>query len=79
MLTSHYLILIGISFVISIPVAYYFMGKWLENFYELYRVDFGWGVFAIGGLIALTIATLTISKESYKAAVNNPVKGLRSE
>jgi putative ABC transport system permease protein len=53
------------------------MGQWLQNF--VYRVGMDWWVFALAGGLALLIALLTISFQSIKAALNNPVRSLRSE
>jgi len=53
------------------------MHKWLENF--AYKTELSWWIFALAGLLALGIALLTVSFQSYKAAVNNPVESLRYE
>jgi putative ABC transport system permease protein len=53
------------------------MHKWLQDF--AYRISIGWWVFAITGFVALLIALLTISLQSFKVAVSNPVKSLRTE
>jgi len=66
-----------ISFVLSIPIAYYAMNKWLENF--AYKISISWWIFAISGLIAILISFLTISVISWKTARSNPVKALRYE
>ena len=77
MLSRDFTILILIALVIAVPIAWYGMGQWLENF--AYRVDVGTGVFIISGVIALLIAWLTVSYQSIKAAIVNPVKSLRDE
>ncbi|MEM6843053.1 MAG: ABC transporter permease [Bacteroidota bacterium] len=77
LLTQNYLILILISLVIAIPIAWYFMQTWLED-YE-YRIPIEWDVFALAGLIAITIAVLTVSYQSIRAALVNPADNLRSE
>lgn len=69
------LVLIGI--VIAVPVAWYTMNRWLQDF--AYRIDIQWWVFAVSGLLALAIALLTVSYQSIRAALMNPVKSLRSE
>lgn len=62
---------------ISIPVAWYVMNKWLQDF--AYRINLSWWLFAIAGIMVLLIALLTISLQSIKAAMANPVKSLRTE
>jgi putative ABC transport system permease protein len=69
--------LVLISFVIASPIAYYLMSQWLQDF--AFRVDMGWGVFAIAGGLALLIALLTISYQTIRAALKNPVDSLRYE
>jgi len=68
---------IGIAFVIAIPLAWYAMNKWLEDF--AYKIALSWWIFALAGLTALVIALLTVSWQSFKAATNNPVDALRDE
>ncbi len=63
--------------VIAVPVAYYFINKWLQNF--AYRIEISWWVFALAGGIAFLIAFVTISFQAIKAATANPVKSLRYE
>jgi putative ABC transport system permease protein len=53
------------------------MNKWLEDF--AYRIDIGWDVFVIAGLVAMFIALFTVSFHAIKAAIANPIKSLRSE
>ncbi len=66
-----------IAFVIACPIAYYVMNKWLENF--AYKTTLSWWVFALAGLLALGIALLTLSWQSWKVARKNPVEALRYE
>lgn len=66
-----------IAFVIATPIAYYAMHKWLENF--AYKTNLSWWIFALAGLLALGIALLTVSWQSWKAATRNPVEALRYE
>ncbi len=66
-----------IAFVIATPVAWYVMFKWLENF--AYKTTLSWWIFALAGLLALGIALLTVSWQSWKAATRNPVEALRYE
>ncbi|MGD1890660.1 MAG: FtsX-like permease family protein [Cyclobacteriaceae bacterium] len=77
LLTQNYLILIVISLIIAIPIAWYFMQRWLED-YE-YRIPIQWDVFALAGLMAIAIAVLTVSYQSIRAALVNPADNLRSE
>ena len=77
MLSKDFLILVLIATVIAFPVAWWAMYKWLNDFE--YRVDIGWWVFVVAGVVALLIALLTISFQSIKAAIANPVKSLRTE
>jgi len=67
----------GFAFVISTPVAWYSMRKWLENF--AYKTELSWWIFALAGLLVLAVALLTISFQSWKAANRNPVEALRYE
>jgi putative ABC transport system permease protein len=66
-----------VAFVLASPVAYYAMHKWLENF--AYKTSLSWWIFALAGLIALGIALLTVSWQSWRAATRNPVEALRYE
>jgi putative ABC transport system permease protein len=68
---------ISIAFVIATPVAYFAMNKWLENF--AYKTSLSWWIFALAGLLALGIALLTVSWQSWRAATRNPVESLRYE
>jgi putative ABC transport system permease protein len=77
MLSRDFLILVLISMLIASPIAYYFMRLWLQDF--AYRVNISWWVFLLSGSAAIIIALLTISFQSVKAALSNPVNSLRSE
>ncbi len=77
LLSIDFLKLVAIAFVISSPVGWYVMSKWLEDFE--YRTDIGVGVFLIAGVAALLITLLTVGFHSIKAAMTNPVKSLRNE
>ncbi|HNW51049.1 MAG TPA: ABC transporter permease [Prolixibacteraceae bacterium] len=66
-----------IAFIIATPVAWYAMNKWLENF--AYKTELSWWIFALAGLLALGIALLTVSWQSWRAATRNPVEALRYE
>jgi len=77
MLSLDFIKLVCISILIASPIAWYLMQKWLQDF--AYRIGIAWWVFAIAGVAALFIAFITISFQSIKAAVANPVNSLRSE
>ncbi|OJV16743.1 MAG: hypothetical protein BGO21_28170 [Dyadobacter sp. 50-39] len=69
--------LVVIALVIASPIAWYFMNEWLQDF--SYKVNVSWWLFAAAGVAAVLIALVTISFQSIKAAMTNPVKALRSE
>jgi putative ABC transport system permease protein len=77
MLSKDFLTLVLLSIVIATPIAWYAMSKWLQGF--AYQMQIQWWVFAIAGFAGLFIAFITISFQSIKAALANPVKSLRSE
>lgn len=78
MLSKDFLKLVVLAAVIAFPAAWWMMHKWFLDDFE-YRIDIGWWVFVIAGVTALLIALLTISFQSIKAAIANPVKSLRTE
>ena len=77
LLSKDFLKLVLIAIVIAAPIAWYAMNRWLQNFE--YKVTLDWWVFALAGLLAIGIAVLTVSFQSIKAALTNPVNALRSE
>ncbi|WP_429398996.1 ABC transporter permease [Mucilaginibacter lappiensis] len=77
MLSNDFLKLIGIAALISFPIAWWGMSLWLQDF--AYRTSISWWIFAAAGLGAILIALITVSFQSVKAALANPVKSLRSE
>jgi len=77
MLSKDFVLLVVISSLISIPIAYHYLSSWLEN-YE-YRTSISWWIFAVTGFGAVLITLMTISYQSLKAALMNPVRSLRSE
>ena len=77
MLAKDFVKLIFIAFFIAFPLGYYFMNKWLQDF--AYRIDLNIGQFLMAASITLAIALITISFKSIKAALQNPVKSLRTE
>ncbi|MEO3408470.1 ABC transporter permease [Mucilaginibacter sp. CAU 1740] len=76
-LSKDFLKLVIVAAIIALPIAWYAMSKWLLDF--AFRVSIQWWVFVMAGVIALIIAFATISFQSIKAALANPVKSLRSE
>ena len=68
---------VAVAFVMAVPFAYYAMHKWLETF--AYKTTLSWWIFALAGLLALGIALLAVSWQSWKAAIRNPVDALRYE
>ncbi len=77
LLSKDFLTLVIIAIAIASPLAWWAMNKWLTDF--AYRIDISWWVFALAGLLAVVIALLTVSFQSIKAALMNPVNSLRSE
>jgi putative ABC transport system permease protein len=77
LLSKEFIKLVLIAFVIAVPLGYYAMNKWLLSF--AYKIELNVFVFVMAGFISLLIAWLTVSFESIKAAVSNPVKSLRNE
>jgi putative ABC transport system permease protein len=77
MLSKDFVKLVFLSTLIAIPIAWYAMNKWLQNF--TYRISSSWDLFVIAAVIALLTAFLTISFQAIKAAISNPVKSLRTE
>ncbi len=77
LLTRNFLKLVLIALIFAIPIAWYMMQRWLEDY--KYRIHINWNVFLLAGLMAALIAILTISYQSIRAALMNPVDSLRSE
>jgi putative ABC transport system permease protein len=77
MLSKDFMLLVLIASALAIPIAWWSMNKWLQDF--AYRVTIGWWVFVGAGVIALLIALITVSSQAIRAAVTNPVKSLRTE
>jgi putative ABC transport system permease protein len=77
LLSKDFLKPIGIAAIVALPVAWYFMHKWLQDF--AYRISMPWWIFIAAGIIAALVALLTISFQAIKAAMANPVKSLRTE
>lgn len=77
LMTDQFIRLVLISFVLAVPLSWYIMQKWLED-YE-YKTTIGWEVFATAGLASVVIALLTVSYQSIRAALANPASNLRAE
>jgi len=76
-LSQIYKIFASIAFLISTPIAWYFVHQWLMQY--VYRISISGWIFVAGGLLALLIALATVSFQAFRAAAVNPVKNLRSE
>lgn len=77
LLAKDFLKLVFVALLIASPIAYFFMQRWLADF--AYRIDIQWWMFIIAGAVAVAVAVLSVSFQSLKAALANPVKSLRSE
>ena len=77
LLASDFIKLVLIAMVLATPLGYYVMSKWLANFE--YGIDIQWWVFVATGILAMTVAFLTVSYQSIKAAMMNPIQSLRRE
>jgi len=77
LLSSQFIVLVIISCIVSIPIAYYLMNNWLNQFD--YRTDISFWVFVVASLGAILLTLITVSFQAIKAAVANPVKSLRTE
>ncbi|MBO0321073.1 ABC transporter permease [Muricauda sp. CAU 1633] len=76
-LTTDFLKMVGVAILISMPIGWFAMNKWLEDF--SYRIEIGWWVFVLAAILAVGVAILTVGYQSIRAAVVNPVKSLRTE
>lgn len=77
LLSKDFLKLVLIAFVLAIPIAWWGCHKWLENF--AYKTELSWWIFFIGGILMAILALVTISIQTVKAAMANPVDSLRTE
>lgn len=76
-LTTDFLKMVGIAILIAIPLGWFVMNKWLEDF--SYRIEIPWWIFLLAAFLAIGIAVVTVSYQSIKAAIVNPIKSLRTE
>ena len=77
LLSTEFMLLVGLSFLIAMPLAYYLMHNWLQNYEN--HTGMPWWIFALAGSGALLITLLTVSIQAIKAGLANPIKSLRSE
>ncbi len=77
MISKDFILLVLLGFVIAAPLAWFGMNKWLENF--AFRTEISWWIFLLGGLVMIFIALITLSFQTIRAAMMNPVKSLRTE
>jgi putative ABC transport system permease protein len=77
MLSSDFMVLVILSCVIAVPIAYYFLDGWLQKYQ--YRIEISWWVFVIAGLGAVTITLATVSFQAIRAALANPVNSLKEQ
>ena len=77
LLSKDFVMLVIISFLIAVPLSYYFMHNWLQNY--SYRTQLSWWIFIAAGVGAIVITLITVSFQAIKAAIANPVKSLRTE
>lgn len=77
LISKEFIILISIAFVVAVPLGFFAISTWLQDF--AYHIRIGWWIFGLAGILVMTIALLTISLQAIKAANANPVNSLRSE
>jgi len=77
LLSREFVMLVIIAMIIATPVAWWAMSKWLQNYQ--YHIPIAWWIFVLAGVIAILITLVTVSFQSIKAALMNPIKSLRSE
>ena len=77
LLSKDFVMMVLIALLIATPLAYYLMHNWLQNYQ--YRTNLSWWIFAAAGVGALLITILTVSFQSIKTALTNPIKSLRTE
>jgi putative ABC transport system permease protein len=77
LLSKEFLFLVGVAFLIAVPLTWWTMLSWLNNF--AYRIHISWWVFLLAGVSAILVALITVSFQTIRAALTNPVKNLREE
>ncbi|HZY79726.1 MAG TPA: ABC transporter permease [Cyclobacteriaceae bacterium] len=77
MINKEFMLLIAIAVIVATPLAWYFAGKWLQNF--AYHANLEWWIFALAGSITLVIAGISTAYQSFRASIANPVDSIRTE
>lgn len=77
LLSKDFLKLVLVAIIIATPLAYYGMNRWLQDFH--FRIDIPWWIFILSGILAISVAFLTIGFQSFKAATLNPVKAISDQ
>ncbi|TLV03039.1 ABC transporter permease [Dyadobacter luticola] len=77
LLSKDFMKLVGIAIVLALPLAYWLMERWLQDFQ--YKIEISWWMLALASIISVAIALFTVSFQSIKAALTNPVDSLRAE
>ncbi|WP_299607398.1 ABC transporter permease [uncultured Aquimarina sp.] len=77
LLSKDFLKLVCIAIVLAVPLAWFFMNNWLQDY--AYRIEINWIVFVIAGIVAILIALATVSFQAVKAAIANPINSLKTE
>ncbi|HEY6902281.1 MAG TPA: FtsX-like permease family protein, partial [Puia sp.] len=77
LLSKDFVLLVVIAFLVAVPLAWYCMSAWLQNYH--YRASLSWWVFGAAGLALLSITLAVVSFQAIKAALQNPIRSLRSE
>jgi putative ABC transport system permease protein len=77
MLSKDFLGLVGLAILVAIPLSWWAMHNWLQDF--AYRIEIGWLLFAEAGMLTILLAVVTIVVQAVKAAIANPAESLRSE
>ena len=77
LVSKEFVVLVGFAFLIAVPVTWWGMNKWLQEF--AYRISINWWIFIAAGILSIVLALLTISIRAINAAIANPVKSLRTE
>ena len=75
--SKEFMLLVLLAFIVAAPIAWYFMKNWLQSF--TYHIELSWWLFLAGALLTVCIALLTVSYQSIKAALANPIDSLRNE
>jgi putative ABC transport system permease protein len=77
LVSKEFRVLIAIAFIVAVPLGYYAIYRWPEQF--AYRIHIGWRIFAVAGVSVVVVALLTMAFQTPKAAVANPAESLKSE